>query len=213
MRIEQVNVGKQTPLRVGSRKTTTGIFKEPLAGPVPATYLGLQGDAVCDSRHHGGRDQAVYLYSQEDYDFWSEELGQAVLPGTFGENLTVSGIDLAALCIGDVLQGERLVLQVTAPRIPCNTLAARMGDKTFVKRFMGVARSGAYCRVIKEGEAGAGDQFERIAYAGHQIPLSRLFHDTHGKLDQATLEEYLAVPMDERTRRDFTGKLKKLKAS
>ncbi len=212
MRIEQVNVGKKTPLKVGKREKITGIFKQPVSGPVPVGELGLEGDAVCDGRHHGGVDQAVYLYAMEDYVHWSQLLNKPVEPGSFGENLTVSGIDLRAVCVGDLLVGDRLTLQITAPRIPCNILATRMGDKAFAKQFVSVARSGAYCRVLNTGEAATGDEFVSEQFDGDRISLEEFFDDCHRKLDVATLDRYLAAPIDERTRKDFTGRRAKLKA-
>lgn len=210
MRIEQVNIGQETPIKVGNRETVTGIFKKRVDGPVAVGELGLDGDAVCDGRHHGGPDQAVYLYALEDYVHWSQLLSRPVESGTFGENLTVSGIDLRSVCVGDVLRGDHLTLQVTAPRIPCNTLATRMGDKKFAKQFVSVARSGAYCRVLQTGPVSAGDVFEWESFDGDRISLTEFFDDCHRKLDAGTLNRYLAAPIDERTRKDFSGRLKKL---
>ena len=136
MRIEQINIGSRTLLTVNGRKRETGIFKELSEGPVAVGELGLPGDAICDRKHHGGPDQALYLYSVEDYAWWAQALGQDVPAGTFGENFTSSGQDLSGICVGDVLFSESVTLEVSAPRIPCSTLASRMGDKQFAKKFM-----------------------------------------------------------------------------
>ena len=95
-----------------------------------------------------------------------EDARPAIAPGTFGDNLTISGITSADLAIGDRLIAGDVVLEVTAPRIPCGTLAARMDDPGFVKAYRDAARPGAYCRVIKEGEVRAGMDVIHQPYAG-----------------------------------------------
>jgi MOSC domain-containing protein YiiM len=61
---------------------------------------------------------------------------------TFGENLTVSELESAALNIGDLLHIGAVTLQVTSPCIPCGTLAGRMEIPTFVKQFRFAKRPG-----------------------------------------------------------------------
>jgi MOSC domain-containing protein YiiM len=45
---------------------------------------------------------------------------------------------------------------LTAPRIPCGTLALRMGDPGFVKQFRAAERPGLYCRVVRAGDIQVG---------------------------------------------------------
>ncbi len=211
MKIEQVNRAECAPLKVGGREITTGIFKTAQAGRVNVGSLGLEDDAVCNTKHHGGPDQAVYLYSIEDYAWWSDYLGKPVEHGAFGENLTTSGLDLNEIRVGDQLQLPDLLLEVTAPRIPCNTLATRMGDKQFAKKFVEFARSGAYCRVLTEGTVGAGDAGELMAHDGDSFDLPTFFRDSLTPPDTPTVEAYLALPIAERARRDFEKVLAKRK--
>ncbi|MFT7220287.1 MAG: MOSC domain-containing protein YiiM [Candidatus Azotimanducaceae bacterium] len=210
MKVEQVNTAERTRLSVGGRDIETGIFKIPQSGRVPVGHLGLENDAVCNVKHHGGPDQAVYLYSAEDYAFWSRQQGKPVEAGAFGENITVSGFDLSELCVGDTLISDSLTLQIAAPRIPCSILAASMDDKQFVKKFMQANRSGAYCRVLVTGDVGAGDEFTFTPYDGDRLPLTTFFVDAKRPLGQETLERYLTLPIDERSRADFSSKLRKL---
>lgn len=207
MRIEQINVGARTLLTVNGRKRETGIFKELAEGRIAVGELGLPGDAICNTKHHGGPDQAIYLYSVEDYAWWTETLSQDVPAGTYGENFTTSGQDLSGICVGDVLFSESVTLEVSAPRIPCSTLASRMGDKQFAQKFMKAGRSGAYCRVLETGDVRAGDEFAHRPYDGDRIPLQTFFQEAHSRLSADQLRRYLAAPIDERTRRDFTRKL------
>lgn len=170
-RIVSVGVGTRTELQIGGRTATSGIAKPPVAGSVHVGRLGLAGDVVVDTRHHGGVDQAVYLYRAEDYAWWSAELGRALPPGLFGENAVVEG--LGALRVGDRLRTEGVELELTAPRIPCATLTAAVGVPEFAKRFREAARTGVYARVVQEGPLQAGDAVEHIP--SEHIPIAELF--------------------------------------
>lgn len=162
MQLISVNLGRATAVDyTDAEGGVTGIGKRPVPGPVrvrtpgsKATGLGsgLEGDAVCDRRHHGGDHQAVYAYAREDLDWWEAELGRELPGGIFGENFTTSGIDLNAARLGDRWRvGAELVLEVASARIPCRTFQGVMGETGWVKRFTQVVRPGAYLRVIREG--------------------------------------------------------------
>ncbi len=157
-----VNVGAVRTVEWHGRAVTTGIWKEPVAGRVAVRGVNLVGDDQADRRVHGGPDKAVYAYAVEDYAWWSRELGrdrgQELGPGTFGENLTVEGIDLGALVIGSRWLVGTTELEVAQPRQPCFKLGIRMGDAEFVDRFDEAARFGAYLRIVREGDVGAGDE-------------------------------------------------------
>lgn len=201
MHILSVNVGQRTPITNAKASGITGIYKNPADGPVVVTPLGLAGDFIADTKHHGGVDQAVYVYGTADYDWWAAELGRPLAPGTFGENLTVAGLASDALAIGDQLRLGEVVLEVTAPRIPCATLAARMGDPAFVKRFRAAERPGAYCRVIHAGPVAAGEAVVLEPFAGPRLGLPESFRDFYTKAwDEAKLRRHLAAPIDIRSR-------------
>lgn len=210
MRIASVNVGKVQRLAGPSFDGETGIFKRPVNGPVAIGELGLAGDAVLNEKHHGGPDQAVYLYRQEDYDWWSEELGSTIAAGTFGDNLTLTELPEPGLIIGSRLVFDTVILEVTAPRIPCNTLAQRMSDPRFAKRFMKAERPGIYCRVIESGFVTAGEAFTLEPGDPDGVSTLDIFRAASRKLTRAELVRFLAAPIDVRTRRDFEAKLAKL---
>jgi MOSC domain-containing protein YiiM len=208
-RIESVNVGRERPLDGGSSRT--GIYKEPVAGPVRIGMLGVEGDCVADRRHHGGPDQAIYVYLAEDYGWWSERLGREIGPGMFGENLTIAALSEADLAIGDRLAAGPVILEVTAPRIPCNTLATRMGDPAFVKAYRAAERPGVYCRVIAEGEVAAGMEVAYQRYPGERVGAVEMFRDffVSRTLGVEELRRTLAAPIAARARTDFEGLLAK----
>jgi MOSC domain-containing protein YiiM len=160
MKIHAINASKPVKINFNHEEVVTGIFKSPLEGEVQITKLGVAGDTIADKTVHGGLDQAIYIYHQEDYDWWAKQLGKSLDPGTFGENLTLSGLDDIAWVIGDRLKIGDLILEITAPRTPCFKLAVRMGDNRFLKQFVQAARPGAYARVIAEGAVKVGDEVE-----------------------------------------------------
>jgi MOSC domain-containing protein YiiM len=84
-------------------------------------------------------------------------------PGTFGENLLLSDFETSGVRIGDHLQINSVLMEVTAPRFPCGILAARMRDKEFIKRFVVAERPGFYVRVLEAGEVQAGDKAQHLA--------------------------------------------------
>ncbi|CAN5903256.1 MOSC domain-containing protein [soil metagenome] len=201
MKLVSVNVGNEEPIEKARKSGKTGIFKQPVAAEVPVTFGGVEGDSVCDTRHHGGRDQAVYAFAAPDYQWWSRELGCDLEPGTFGENLTISGLESSELGIGDRLDVGPVVLEVTAPRIPCGTLAARMEDPLFVKRFRWAERPGVYCRVLTEGTVRAGDPVKVRRYAGETVSVLEIFRDFfEPELREESLRRQLAAPIAVRAR-------------
>jgi MOSC domain-containing protein YiiM len=143
----------------------TAIDKRPVPGRVVVTPLGLAGDAVGDTRHHGGTEQAVYAFTAEEAKWWAGELGREIPPGLFGENLRTSGIDLDALAIGTrIAVGEGgLVLAVAGPRVPCATFARRMDEPHWVRRFTVRGLTGAYLKVVTPGDVAAGDTIRVLA--------------------------------------------------
>ncbi|GAA2576787.1 MULTISPECIES: MOSC domain-containing protein [Streptomyces] len=162
----------------------TGIDKRPADGPVRVGVpgaagfgaSGLAGDTVCDTRHHGGADQAVYAMAREDMDDWERELGRPLPNGAFGENLTTTGLDLSGALIGEHWRvGPRLLLEVTSGRIPCRTFQGHMGEPRWVKRFMEKGASGAYFRVLEPGEIRAGDAVRIVHRPAHEVTVALQF--------------------------------------
>jgi MOSC domain-containing protein YiiM len=154
----------------------TAIDKRAVPGRVVVGPFGLEGDRQVDTEHHGGFDQAVYLYADEDAAWWARELGRDIPPGLFGENLRTSGIDLSATRIGQQLRigDSGLVLEVTSPRTPCATFARRMDEPHWVKRFTQRRAPGAYARVVDPGVVSVGDEILALGVPGHEVTVADL---------------------------------------
>jgi MOSC domain-containing protein YiiM len=175
MKILSVNIGK--PEHIDGYKPLTGICKKPVSGPVAVGPYGLEGDAIMDTRSHGGLDQAVYLFGQPDYDFIAAATGRTFSPGLFGENLTVAGLESQHVLIGDRFEIGDVLLEATCPRIPCATFSARMRDPGWVKTFFAINRPGAMVRVLRPGPVEAGMAVRHIPFSGPRVPLVELMQD------------------------------------
>lgn len=213
MKLLSINIGEERQQQRNDYIETTGIYKLPAHRPVEITALGIASDAICDKKHHGGPDQALYLYGGADYAWWEQELGQKLAPGAFGDNLTVSDLESAAFNIGDYLHIGAVTLQVTAPRIPCGTFATRMGDPQWVKKFRAAERPGLYVRVIKEGVIQAGDPVSVERYRGATLSIVEMYRAHYVKdKSEESLRRHLAAPISARARRDLEEELKALLA-
>lgn len=192
--VRSVNVGRVVAAAWAGRLERTGIDKRPAAGPVAVRRLGLDGDEQADSTHHGGADQAVYVYAREELDWWQGRLGRPLRDGVFGENLTTSGLEVSRAVIGERWRVGGAVLEVTLPRTPCSVFKAWLdGEPGWVKRFTAEARTGAYLRVIEEGEVAAGDAVVVEHRPEHGIDLGSAFSAVHRR-DIDLLERVLALP-------------------
>ena len=167
-----VCVGLPRPLTIGGKQVLTCIFKEPVSGPVRVGRLGLTRDEQVDRRYHGGVDKAVNVYSADHFDYWSERLGRPIEPGAFGENLTIAGCREEDVAIGDVLTIGTARLQVTQPRQPCGTLAAKFGEKMLVRWVNDSGKTGFYLRCLEPGEVSAGDVIEWLERAEPRISVA-----------------------------------------
>jgi MOSC domain-containing protein YiiM len=191
-KVLSVNVGAPRNVEHEGRTVRTAIWKHPVAARVAVRGVNLDGDAQADRSVHGGVDKAVYAYAQEDYDWWGVELGtETPASGTFGENLTVVGVDLNAAEVGERWRVGSALLEVSEPRFPCFKLGIRMGDPRFLKRFAAARRPGIYLRIVEEGDVGARDRIDVIYRPGHGVTIGLFVEAYLG--DRGLLAELLAA--------------------
>lgn len=169
-RIVSVNVGGIRQVEWQGRSVATGIWKSPVDGRIALRGVNFAGDDQADRTVHGGPDKAVYAYAREDYDYW-RGTGMGVESAMFGENLTTEDIDLSSAIVGERWTVGSTVLEVAQPRLPCYKLGMRVGDATFLKRFLASQRTGAYLRVIQEGDIGAGDDIAVVSRPAHGLTI------------------------------------------
>ena len=170
----------------------TAIDKRAQQRAVKIGRYGARADVQADRKHHGGLDAALYAYAEEDAAWWAGELRDRVerelAPGWFGENLRVAGLDVSGARIGERWRigfGEdRVELEVTSPRRPCQTFARWVGDqygseleRGWVKRFQQAERPGAYLRVLRNGSIRGGDPIEILSQPDDAPTIAEVFRD------------------------------------
>jgi MOSC domain-containing protein YiiM len=183
-RLLAVNVGAPREIEWLGRQETTSIWKSPVDGRVAVQGVNVAGDDQADLAVHGGPDKAVYAYAREDTAWWERELGRELEHGNFGENLTVSGVDVSGAVVGERWEIGTAVLEVAQPRIPCWKLGARMEDASFPVHFAAAGRPGAYLRIVEEGEIGAGDEVRVGEKPEHGLTVrdvARIYHQERGR--------------------------------
>lgn len=198
MKILAVCSGHAEPLAGKSYKT--GIFKRRINAAVMVDAEGLVGDAICNRKHHGGVDQAVYIEGSLTLDWWAGQLGGPIEPGTFGENLVIDGIDNRIVAAGDRFVIGPVILEATSARMPCATFSARMQDPQFVKLYTRAARPGIYCRVIAGGFLAAGDDVSYEAYQAARITMPEMMATYGRRLGDADRALYLSAPIHHKLR-------------
>lgn len=126
-----------------------------------ATVDGLEGDGR-DHAKHAKPSRAISLMDHELLDDLRAE-GYALEPGTIGENLTVRGLNVQGLAVGDVLElSGGVVLELTEMRKPCFVLDAidpRLKDDV-------VGRCGFMAKVVREGDIGPGETIRVVDHGG-----------------------------------------------
>ena len=122
--------------------------------------------------------------------------GANSIPAPSGRTWSSTESSCRDVFFGDRFAVGEVLLEVTAPRIPCATLAERMGDPAFPRRFQKAALPGFYCRVVDEGNVRAGDRIERERYRGVERRVSEMGSwPRREDLDPVQIQELLSIPL------------------
>jgi MOSC domain-containing protein YiiM len=196
MKLISLNVSRPRLTVYNGNTINTGIFKQPVSGPVPLRTLNLDGDQQADLAVHVGPNKAVYGYPSEHYGFWREELPGTNLPwGMFGENFTTEGLFERDFHIGDRLQIGTAIIVVRQPRVPCYKLAAKFKRNDILARFLRSGRSGFYFSVEREGAVATGDSFEILSQEPLAITIAEMNHlFADDRYNRELLDRAIATP-------------------
>jgi MOSC domain-containing protein YiiM len=195
MVVESLNIGLPKKELFYGKEITTGICKRPVSVPLRLRKLGFDGDGVADTKNHGGPDKAVCVYSFDHYPFWEKILGIKLPAAAFGENLSVSNLKEDDVCIGDIYLLGTATVQISQPRQPCRTLAARYGRNDLVKLVVNSGYSGFYFGVMQEGVVKVGNPLILEEKDPQKISVAfanRIYH--HDRRNREGIESVLAVP-------------------
>lgn len=172
MKLISLNISLPRIVESHGDPVATGIFKEPVTGPVMLRTLNLDGDRQADLSVHGGVSKAVYAYPSEHYEFWKHEFPEMRLPyGMFGENFTTEGL-FEDTNVGDRFRVGGAEIVATEPRLPCYKLGIKFGRTDIIRRFLQSRRTGLYFAVLKEGKVQAGDAIELISRDENEITIA-----------------------------------------
>ena len=190
--VQSVQVGAAAPL--GPKSVPSGFVKTPVSGPARIERLGIVGDVQADLSVHGGPEKAVYGYAASRYPAWLADFPEhsaLLVPGAFGENLTIDGIDEDAIYVGDIHAIGSARLQVCQPRQPCFKFALRFADDRLPPAMNRNGRSGWYYRVVQAGEITSGDAIHLVDRQAAALPFARLIDIVYHR--NGTAEEMTAL--------------------
>jgi MOSC domain-containing protein YiiM len=195
MIIQMLNIGLPKRELFHGKEFITGMCKKPVAIPLVLTKQGFEGDGVGDLKHHGGSDKAVCVYAIDHYEYWEKILKIKMPDAAFGENFSVTEMKEDEVCIGDIYRAGAATVQVSQPRQPCSTLAARHGREDFVKLVVDSGRTGFYFRVLEGGRVKAGDELFLFEQDPRRVSIAfanRIYH--YERKNREGIEKVLAVP-------------------
>ncbi len=195
MIVRHLNIGLPKRENFHGKEYLTGMCKLPVTGAVRLTTAGFEGDGVGDRKNHGGSDKAVCVYSLDHYPYWTKMLGIKMPDAAFGENFSVEGLSEEDVRIGDTYRVGSAVVQVSQPRQPCGTLAARYGRSDFAKIVSDSDRTGLYFKVLAEGAVKAGDEIILAERDPREVSIAfanRIWY--HERRNLEGIERVLSVP-------------------
>jgi len=156
MHLLSVNVSKPKLRRFKLKFFSSAFLKKPVSGSIVVNKENIKGDRQADLMNHGGLDKAVFGFSTNHYEHWKRQLNlDHVKFGKFGENLSITGLDESIIAIGDRLQINDCILEVSQPRIPCFKIGFIFKEVSMLNKFIAHGRTGVYFRVIQPGTIAA----------------------------------------------------------
>jgi MOSC domain-containing protein YiiM len=189
MKIVSTNIGSKKSFEWKGKTMTSGIFKLPVQNAIFLGSRGVKGDHINNLKVHGGLDKACYGYGENYYKYWKELYPNLDWSfGMMGENLTISDVDESEIKIGDIYKVGEAKVQVSQPRQPCNTFAAKIGSTDVIRQFIDFDHSGIYFRVIQEGIVQKGDEFHLELRNQQALSVQQIFQLIYKKIEVVTKE-------------------------
>jgi MOSC domain-containing protein YiiM len=174
--IKAGKVSKRALKGTKRKELVSAIDKRPISKAF-LTKTGFKEDEQADTKHHGGINKALFLFSKKTYqkinsacntDFKIDENAH------FGENIIVSDICEDDVFIGDIFKIGDAKIQITQPRQPCWKLSANTGKKEMTKFIFNSGYTGWYAKVLKEGEIVKGDAISLVKREESELSISLL---------------------------------------
>lgn len=138
----------------------TSYRKKSILKKVFVNFLGFESDNQSDKRYHGGVDQAICVFCEDEYEFLKIKYGFDLPKCSFGENITLLNISDKDICIGDIFKCGEVIFEVSHPRVPCHKISDVTGIKDLTSIVKKECKTGFYLRVIKEGNIEKSSSFK-----------------------------------------------------
>lgn len=189
-------IGGIRPLPGSGRPT--GMYKQPVNGPLTLGLEGFAGDEQADRRVHGGPDKAVHLYPAAHYATLAAQFPEAaanLVIGSIGENISTAELDENDVRIGDIWCLGSAQLQVCQPRNPCWKIDERFASDGMAAFIAEHGLTGWYWRVTTPGLVTPDDRLELLSPAQDSLTMAaamRLWQTHRPAL--ADLEKLAASP-------------------
>ncbi len=173
-KIKSLQISEIKTIKDKNKTWETGSFKTPIK-ECEVTNTGLKGDKFADTKHHGGRDKAVFANALSNYTKWQEflKLDKPLPYGALAENLTVENIDEGDVFIGDVHQIGEVILEVSQPREPCWKIGQKWHNKYFTKYIYDTGETGWYYRVLQGGIIKQNDDLKLIKRIQDKVSIKK----------------------------------------
>jgi MOSC domain-containing protein YiiM len=189
-------IGGIRPLPESGRPT--GIYKQPVTGPLDIGPEGFIGDQQADRRVHGGPEKAIHLYPARHYAKLAARFPEAaaqLVPGTLGENISVAELDENDVRLGDIWRLGSARLQVCQPRNPCWKIDERFAVEGMAAFIAEQRLTGWYWRVLQSGRVGLDDELllEQPATTAQTLAEAMQLWQLH-RPPLAELEKLAATP-------------------
>ncbi len=176
MKVVSVNLGERKSVSYNGKIIETGIFKYPVNSSIFLGEEDVENDAVIDRKYHGGKDKAVYAYSEKHYEYWKNLYPNLNWEyGMFGENLTITNLEETTIFVGNQYKLGEAIVEVTKPRQPCMKLGLRFGTQAILKQFWNSTKSGIYFKVLKTGKVSIGDLLIPIHIAENSKTIAEVY--------------------------------------
>lgn len=138
----------------------TSYRKKSILKKVFVNSLGFESDNQSDKKYHGGVDQAICIFCQNEYDYLKSKHNLDLKIPSFGENIVLLDVWDKDICIGDIFKCDEVILEVSLPRVPCHKISDVTGIKNLTSILEDECKTGFYLRVLKEGYINKNSLFE-----------------------------------------------------
>lgn len=184
-----------TPQPFGPRGAPSSIIKSPVPF-LSVSKNGTEQDEQGNKKLHGGPEKVLHQYSLKNYELLRARYPDNTFEaGSIGENMLVEGMEDDTVFIGDIWQFGEVILQVSAPRAPCNKISHRYQIKN-LDRFVGEhGATGWYYRVLQTGTLRVNDDVRLLERADITVSVRDLMQCTYNKTDTDAARAYAILPV------------------